>query len=311
MAIRALLILCVLTCLPCHGAEPPCQHGLETPREGAPPRQSSLRLASISPVNGSQVTSATWVTAQLDYTISSFRRGAFMVEATLRNTDRTSTTAAIGALPPLQYPRGSIQLCIPLATLWNATQLQWPLELEFALGRRMGSGTLIAAAHTPAASYAKAIEVASVPVDTKPMPAPKRPELVRAITELSQFIADGSAQMFVCLEDHETLRAKIVDPIQRWHEDNLQFHGNVHQLFADVLFQNGLAAIDIQETFEQRHKSLMTKFRADPAKSSAQACELLPAKLATHDFDPQARFPRQFAIVTAHIAAYPRPQPKP
>jgi hypothetical protein len=288
-------------------AQTPCQHGLETQRSGNVARSAGVRVASIAPANGSAVQSTTLIAAEIDYDVSSFRPGTYQLTATFLNADRKTTTPAGAELPLLQFAHGRMQACIPVAPALNVEALVWPLELEFHLGRRMSGGAFIAMAKSPVTNYAQPEVAAAKPANTPPVQLGnlKRPELLRAISDVWEFTTQSSAHMRACLNTNEQVRPKLSMPVVRWHETNQKFIDDVYALYAGMLIDNGIPPEELRELFNEREQKLMTKLKSDGKSLRPEACEGLVAKLATREFDADNKLPRQSGIVKAFLTAHP------
>ena len=102
---------------------------------------ATLTLLSVAPQEGEELSKGSKVVAQLAYTITGFKRGAFFIMAQVETDNPKMTTD--GSFPSKGYPvlkteAGEQKLTFPIRHVWDEPSVTRPFRIRFYLAQEMG-----------------------------------------------------------------------------------------------------------------------------------------------------------------------------
>ena len=120
-----------------------CATGAARPSD--PPATAEVRLISMSPANGSEISNATVIVAELEYTIHNFKPGVhYYVAPLFASTKGAGTTFnmldRIADAPQVSQPRGTVSVRYSVAREIESKDLQRPVTLWFYVMEQIGPG---------------------------------------------------------------------------------------------------------------------------------------------------------------------------
>jgi hypothetical protein len=105
----------------------------------SPPIPDTLSIVSISPAPGTAVTRETVVTAELEYSMSSFvpELHYVMAQADMNQPGYSfDGTFPAEAYPIMKERKGRLSFSFPLRHIWDSPDLKHPITMRFALNKR-------------------------------------------------------------------------------------------------------------------------------------------------------------------------------
>jgi len=120
-----------------------CATGAAGPSD--PPAKAEVRLLSMSPPNGSDISNDTVLLAEIEYSIENFNPGVHYYVAPLFASTKGSGTTfnmldRIADAPKISQPTGTLTVRYPISRELKSNNLQRPVTLWFYVMEQIGAG---------------------------------------------------------------------------------------------------------------------------------------------------------------------------
>ena len=116
------------------------------------PSPATVRVVSVTPPAGGEITKTTTIVVALEYRVEKFEPERFMVGATAAQTRAGygwSLAATKGeASQLLHQPAGTVTVPFDASLLWEKPDLKHPFTITFSVDQLIGTGASVTAAKT-------------------------------------------------------------------------------------------------------------------------------------------------------------------
>ncbi len=201
---------------------------LEFPADGAPVKnEAQLLSVKFDPPAGAEVRRDTIITVDFEYRLSDFSPGRFEVTPLFKTgTNQSRSFDVDGKDPAVKLPSaaGRMRMCVPLAVLYDAEGVFWPLELwvmivmeDGARGRKLGITT-----SKPVKFNAVDVPPAALARQAKAPP----PEYDDALEYSFGYYRTQGNVYKACLQRFPPLQSKLTPAYRTWesrHRNDIDF----------------------------------------------------------------------------------------
>jgi hypothetical protein len=222
----------------------------------------------------------------------------WQVIAQLETVDtRASVGGGFQENPELQYPRGSMRFCYPLAGAWSSPTVNWPLGLVFHLTRRNDDGSTSIAASSAVTKF-NATDLPPAAMN-RPPPSAQQVAMNEAVDDLHGFFDSTEVHVRLCAATFPSMKSSLLPPLDAWRKRHAQLREKSDALYVGLLRQRhpGISDADLVAFRRAMRTSLVRALRVTPHAVSRQNCELMPGRFTDGTYDPSKQHPEAYALV--------------
>jgi hypothetical protein len=203
-----------------------CTYRVEPAVTASPAKttKTTLTMLAVNPAADADVTRATTVSFDLEFHIADFAKNTFFLMP-LFETAGEGWNSAHGPAdyPPLEAAAGKVHLCVPLAELYDAPTIHWPLRISVSLMRLHADGA------SSGQNGIRAVKFNSVdiPAEALARQAEQPPiEYHDALKKVTGFFETRLARYKACNQRFPAQQPQLTKAYRSWearHADTVQY----------------------------------------------------------------------------------------
>ena len=260
------------------------------------PTDTSIRLLSISPPAGFNVTENAVLEAHLAYSVRDFQAGQYRIMAQFDTDNVMATTdGAFKDHPVPQSARGRLDFCFPLRYVWNLPNIKRPFNVRFLLNKVYESGISQPLARTETVSFSVEGATSS---NTGSAALGRVEKYDSALLSVYSTLEYYEAEAGYCTKQFPELASTISKNFDDWTRKNSNLKTEIDSLVLKwAASRTGGDTKKAQHMVADVRQMGAPNFKQDTPEQARGKCLGLVYAMTSPANDPESKFASELALI--------------